>query len=87
LFFERLLNLHSRSLQVQREGVRRDSIEVLKPAFSKAPEALDALDVLRASGEHIGPVLYAKVLAVAGINQGRRNSLQAALSFANRVYN
>ena len=43
-------------LQMQVEGVRRDSIELLKSAFSKTPEALNAVNVCRPSGELIRPM-------------------------------
>jgi hypothetical protein len=46
-------------LQVQIEGLSRDSIELLKSVLGKAPEPLNAVDVIRASGEHIGPMLDA----------------------------
>jgi hypothetical protein len=51
------------------EGVRRDSIELLKSAFSETPEALNAVDVLRATGELIGSMLDSEVLRVADIDQ------------------
>lgn len=54
---------------MQIECVSRDSIELLKPAFGKAPEALNAIDVLRATGKLIGSMLNSEVLRVTDINQ------------------
>jgi hypothetical protein len=52
---------------MQVEGVSRDAIELLESPFSKAPEALNAVDVLRATGKHISSVLDSEVLRVADI--------------------
>lgn len=49
-------------LQMQIEGVRWNSIELLKPAFSHASEALNAVDVARTSGELIRSVFDSEVL-------------------------
>lgn len=54
---------------MQVEGVRRDSIELLKSALSKAPEALNAVDVRRPSGKLIRPMCDPEVLGVADINE------------------
>src|SRR5688500_1664449 len=54
---------------MQIESVRRDSIELLKPTFGEAPEALNAVDVTAAASELIHPMVNSEVLCVTNINE------------------
>ena len=49
--------------------VGRNAVELLQAMFGETPEALDAVDVVRASGELILPVMDSVVLRVADINE------------------
>ncbi len=54
--------------QVQVELLRGDAMELLKPMFSITPEALDAVDMMRATHELVAPVIDSEVLGIADIN-------------------
>lgn len=56
-------------LQVQVESLIGNSIELLKPALGKAPEALDAVDMMLATHKLVLPVIDSEVLRVPDINQ------------------
>ena len=55
--------------QVQVECVRRDTVEFLEPAFSKAPEAFNAVDMGRAAHKLISSMIDSQMLTIAHINQ------------------
>lgn len=55
--------------QMEIESVRSDAIELLKPTFGEAPEALNAVDVATAASELIRPVMDSEVLGVTDIDQ------------------
>ena len=55
--------------QVQVERVRRDAVELPQAMFSEAPEALDAVDVVRATRELVLPVINSVVLRVPDIDE------------------
>ena len=54
---------------MQVKGTSRDAIELLQAPFSIAPEALDAVNVMRSADELITTMIDAKMLRVANINQ------------------
>jgi hypothetical protein len=56
-------------LQMQIEGASRDSIELLEPPFSIAPEALNAVDVMFSTHELVLAMIDSEVLRISNINQ------------------
>jgi len=56
-------------LQVQVERVRHDAVELLQPMFGEAPEALDAVDVMRATGKLILSMIDSITLRVTDIDE------------------
>ena len=58
--------------QMPVEGGRRDTLELLPAPFSKAPTALDAVDVLRALHKLVLSVMDSKMCGVAHVNQASR---------------
>jgi len=54
------------------EGGRRDTLELLPAPFSKAPTALDAVDVCRALHKLVLSVMDSKMCGVAHVNQASR---------------
>ena len=54
---------------MQIEGAIRDPVELLKPALGIAPEALNAVDMVRATRELIRPMLDSEVLGIADIDE------------------
>lgn len=57
---------------MQVEGASRDSIELLQATLGRAPEALNAIDVLRALHKLIVAMMDSEVLCVSDINQAVR---------------
>jgi hypothetical protein len=54
---------------MQVEGASRDTVELLQATLRIAPEALDAIDMVRSARELVRPVLDPAVLTVADINE------------------
>ena len=54
---------------MQIESAIGDSVELLKSALGITPEALNAVDVVRASGELVCSMLDSEMLTVSDINQ------------------
>jgi hypothetical protein len=55
--------------QMQVEGSRRDAIELLQATFGKAPEALNAVDMMRARHELVLTVMDSEMFGIPDINQ------------------
>jgi hypothetical protein len=56
-------------IQVQVEGPIGDSVELLQSSLSEVPEALDAVDVMRATHELVFAMKNSEVFGVSNMNQ------------------